>query len=111
MEYLFTECETMIPQYVATELRSKAISKYPERAALALEFLEELGASAPDADGTNPEHVTIRDPKDQPILDAAILHNVDIIISGDKDFRSLHIVKPRIMSPAEFIAEFIPELD
>lgn len=45
----------------------------------------------------------IRDMKDQPILNAAITSNVDIIITGDKDFLSLDIKRPKCMTAAEFL--------
>lgn len=46
----------------------------------------------------------IRDTKDQPILNAAIAANVDIIITGDKDFLSLKLTHPQCMTVAEFLA-------
>ncbi|MBQ9404467.1 MAG: putative toxin-antitoxin system toxin component, PIN family [Synergistaceae bacterium] len=45
----------------------------------------------------------IRDVKDQPILNAAIVFDVDIILTGDKDFLSLDIERPKCMNPAEFL--------
>ncbi|MDR1060405.1 MAG: putative toxin-antitoxin system toxin component, PIN family [Clostridiales bacterium] len=48
----------------------------------------------------------IADPKDAPILNSAILENVDIIISGDKHFLRLGIERPKPMTPAQF-AELI----
>ena len=45
----------------------------------------------------------IRDVKDQPILNAAILYNVDIILTGDKDFLSLDMEHPKCMSIAQFL--------
>ena len=47
--------------------------------------------------------VTISDPKDQPILNAAINANVDIIVSGDKHFAGLDIDRPKVLSPSEFL--------
>ena len=44
----------------------------------------------------------IQDPKDQPILNAAIIAGVDIVVSGDKHFLKLDLERPRTMSPAEF---------
>ena len=37
----------------------------------------------------------IRDAKDQPILNAAIVSDVDIILTGDKDFLSLDMEHPQ----------------
>ena len=46
---------------------------------------------------------TIRDAKDQPILNAAIVSDVDIILTGDKDFLSLHLDHPKCLSVSEFL--------
>lgn len=44
----------------------------------------------------------IRDSKDQPILNAAIVFGVDIILTGDKDFLSLEMEHPKCMTAAQF---------
>lgn len=44
----------------------------------------------------------IRDAKDQPILNAAIVSDVDIILTGDKDFSSLKMEHPKCMTVAQF---------
>lgn len=45
----------------------------------------------------------IREPKDQPILNAAILANVDLLITGDKDFLVLDLEQPRCITAAQFL--------
>lgn len=45
----------------------------------------------------------IRDAKDQPILNAAIVFGVDVILTGDKDFLSLDLEHPRPMTASEFL--------
>ena len=45
----------------------------------------------------------IRDVDDRPILRAAIKANVDIIVTGDKDFLESGLTTPQIMTAAEFI--------
>lgn len=45
----------------------------------------------------------IRDAKDQPILNAAIVYGVDIILTGDKDFLSLDMEYPKTMAPHQFL--------
>lgn len=52
------------------------------------------------------EHTTqhMRDVKDQPILNAAIASDVDVILTGDKDFLSLTIDRPACMTVADFLA-------
>lgn len=44
----------------------------------------------------------IRDVKDQPILNSAIIYGVDIIITRDKDFLSLEMESPKCMTAAQF---------
>ena len=43
------------------------------------------------------------DPKDVPILNAAIIADVDIIISGDKHFLELGLERPKTMKAAEYL--------
>ena len=45
----------------------------------------------------------IRDAKDQPILNAAIMADVDVILTGDKDFLSMEMEHPRCMTAADFL--------
>ena len=45
----------------------------------------------------------IRDIDDRPILRAAVAADVDIIVTGDKDFLEAGLTKPKTMSPAEFV--------
>jgi predicted nucleic acid-binding protein len=45
----------------------------------------------------------IRDTSDQPVLFSALGANVDILITGDKDFLSLQIKDFAILTPSEFI--------
>jgi putative PIN family toxin of toxin-antitoxin system len=49
------------------------------------------------------DEAAIRDVNDRPILRAAIQANVDIIITGDKDFLESGLKSPKIMTAAEFV--------
>ena len=49
----------------------------------------------------------IRDPKDYPVLYTAITEDVDVLITGDKDFADIDIEKPEILTPAAFISKFL----
>ena len=44
----------------------------------------------------------MRDVKDQPILNAAITHNVEILVTGDKHFLELDLDAPKIINPSDF---------
>jgi putative PIN family toxin of toxin-antitoxin system len=46
---------------------------------------------------------TIRDPKDRPILRAALDSKVDILVTGDKDFLESIVQIPQILTAAQFL--------
>lgn len=46
---------------------------------------------------------TIRDATDQPILNAAVIADVDIILTGDKDFLALELERPKCLTAAQFL--------
>ena len=90
--------------YIITELRSVVLRKRPDllsdidvlMAKLSYELIP-----APQEPGK-----LISDPKDHPILNAAIIADVDIIISGDRHFLKLEMEHPKTMSVAEFLDDF-----
>lgn len=57
---------------------------------------------------TNVENklVEIRDKNDYIILHTAIIEDVDILITGDKDFKGLNIERPEIMTVSEFLEKY-----
>lgn len=78
-------------------LRRKKPDKLADAEVLLAEMAYELIPAAYHAEKL------IRDAKDQPILNAAMIANVDIILTGDKDFLSLNLEHPLCMSVAQFI--------
>ena len=45
----------------------------------------------------------MRDPHDAPILNAAIIASVDVVITGDKDFLDLDLVHLKTMKATEYL--------
>lgn len=45
--------------------------------------------------------------KDYPVLYTAIIEEVDILVTGDKDFSDIDIDKLEIMSPAQFMERLL----
>ena len=93
--------ELILTDHNIAELRRIASEKFSEGHADIELFLNELTfelITAPEA----PQKL-INDPKDAPILNAAIIANVDIIISGDKHFLELNIEHPIVMKAAEYL--------
>ena len=50
-----------------------------------------------------PEEDLIRDIDDRPVLRAAIAAEIDIIVTGDKDFLEAGLTNIKVISPAEFL--------
>jgi putative PIN family toxin of toxin-antitoxin system len=48
----------------------------------------------------------IRDKSDYPILCSAIDLDVDVFITGDKDFRDVKLERPEILTPADFLNKY-----
>lgn len=84
-----------------TELREvlnrKAPQALPDAEVLLTELSYDLIPAAPHA------QKLIRDVKDQPILNAAILYDIDVILTGDKDFLSLDMEHPKCMTVSQFL--------
>jgi putative PIN family toxin of toxin-antitoxin system len=76
-------------------LYRKAPMYLPDAEVLLTEFSYELILAVDHAEKL------IRNPKDQPILNAAIVSDVDIILTGDKDFLSLEMEHPKCMTVAQ----------
>lgn len=98
--------EAITSDYIITELKDKFNEKFSNHLddlnqflSVALESIEII--STPQE--INMAENNIRDIKDRPILRAAILANVDYILTGDKDFLESGISKPVCISASEFI--------
>lgn len=78
-------------------LKRKAPNALPDAEILLAELSYELIPAVDYAEKL------IRDAKDQSILNAAILSDVDIILTGDKDFLVLDITRPKCMTAAQFL--------
>ena len=93
-------------EHIVAELREVVTRKRPDLLAETDKLLDQLGYELAEpsleADGPEGAGKLISDPKDQPILNAAIAANVDMIVSGDKHFLSLDLERPKTLSPAQF---------
>lgn len=78
-------------------LNRKVPQSLPDAEVLLTELSYELIPATPYA------QKLIRDAKDQPILNAAILYDIDIILTGDKDFLSLNMEHPKCITVAQFL--------
>ena len=99
--YVADSHELVICEHSIIEIREVIRRKAPDTLADAEVFLRELPYELITSDGDVVK--LIRDPKDQPILNASIANGVDIILTGDKDFLSLDLDYPKPMKIARFL--------
>ena len=87
------------------ELRDILSRKRPDKLSELNAFLSELSFTLIPA--VYSQSVAMRDAKDQPILNAAIVEDIDIILTGDKDFLSLDLDRPECLSVADYCERFM----
>ncbi|TAM66984.1 MAG: putative toxin-antitoxin system toxin component, PIN family [Microbacteriaceae bacterium] len=100
---LWTVIETerlVLTQWILDELRDVVGRKWPDRLSALDLFLGTVGYELLDAGSPG---VEVRDVDDQRILDAAISGNVDVIVTGDKDFFALEIDRPLILTARDYL--------
>ncbi len=105
LESIIDEHKLVLASYVIDELKQVIARKFKGKS----ENLDELLTALPyefvyTPEAMDTELFEIRDKMDYPILYTAIIEDVDILITGDKDFTEVEIEKPEILTPAEFIA-------
>jgi len=91
---------------IIDELRRNFNRKFPAKVPVLERFLSitqyDLITLAPEDEVFDDEE-NIRDDTDRPILRAALKAKVDILVTGDKDFRESTVTNPKIMTAAQFI--------
>ena len=100
--------QIVICDYVVEELRMVVERKFPQkRRALEVFFMElpfDLVYTPKYLDETS--YPEIRDARDAPILATAILEDVDVFLTGDKDFLVLDLEMPEILTITEFLDRY-----
>lgn len=102
-----TEHQLVLSSYVVDELLNVARRKFKGK----LEAVDLLLSQLPYELAYTPEHpkaglFEIRDEKDYPVLYSAIAEDVDVFITGDRDFDGLDLEKPEIIGPAGFLEKY-----
>lgn len=98
----------VLSSFVVEELKAVADRKFPTQKQAIDRFLAAFGYELVYTPNKMPGGlVDIRDKNDYPVLYSAITENVDILVTGDKDFANISIEKPAILSPSAFIEKYL----
>ena len=105
---LLTEHHSIVlSSYIVDELKEVVRDKFPTKYAELDIFLTNLPFEyvyTPNIlDKT--KYPAMRDSDDLPILASSITADVDILLTGDKDFAGLELDRPEIMTPAQFVEQ------
>ena len=86
------------------ELRVVVQRKFPDKMQALELFLLEFSYELLLTPAALPQDLPpIRDVNDLPILASAIMGDVDLLLTGDKDFDAVDVGRPVILSPARFM--------
>ena len=108
IDILAADHNIVLSSYVLNELKGVIREKFSSKAAgldLFLNCLPFKLVYTPDIIDEN-QFPPVRDSGDLPVLVSAIMEDVDILLTGDKDFASLDLERPKILTPAQFVVRF-----
>jgi uncharacterized protein len=97
-------CDQIISESYAVARR-----RFPNKVYVLEDLFAKLRYELVSAPSTS--QLRINDIKDQPILNAAMTHNVDILITGDRHFLELDPVMLQIITPSEYKEKYINTTD
>lgn len=104
---LSVEHEIVICSYTIEELKELVDTKFKVTQKDLDEFLKDFPFILVYSPTTVENKLfEIRDKNDYIILHTAIIENVDVFITGDKDFNDIDIDKPEIMNVTEFLERY-----
>ena len=106
--YVVSHHELVLPSYIVDELKDVIDRKFPKMTGELDEFLTALSFTLVYSPRLIPSGLfKIRDVFDAPILYTAIIEGIDVLITGDKDFKDVEVDMPVIMTIAEFEKEYM----
>lgn len=104
---LSTKHEIFICSYVVDELRNIVKNKFNVKADELEEFFEKFPFTLVySPSNVNKKKFKIRDENDYIILYTAIIEEIDVLITGDKDFFAVDIEKPEIITAKDFLEKY-----
>ena len=107
-DYILDNNTLVLCDYIIKEVETVFFDKFPHRISEMETFMGRIRYKKFESEEKDiSKYPRIRDINDFPILVMAIESNVDLLITGDKDFDEIIVDRPRIMTSRKFIDEFM----
>ena len=108
MEMITMNHDLVLSSYVVEELKMVVQRKFPKKESAIERMLFMMRYEYVYTPTEMEESLfEIRDVKDYPVLYTAIIEDIDILVTGDKDFSDIDVEKPQIMTPAAFMEKYL----
>lgn len=104
---IFSCHELVLSNFLLDELRKVVAKKFSQKTDALERFISALSFEFVIVPENYEQDVPIRDPNDYPVLLGAFIGNVDVLVTGDKDFTDLGIPKPEILTPSAYIDKYV----
>ena len=108
VKHMVSNYKLTLSQYTIDEIKEVFDKKFPHKINEMERFMEKLPYELFSLKKiNNKKYPHIRDIDDIPMLANAIESNVDLLITGDKDFDEIIIQRPKIITPRKYINEYM----
>ena len=108
LEYITQNHSLVLSTFVIDKLIEVTNRKFPSKRPIIDYFLSNLSYELVYTPTYIPSNLfQIRDSNDYPVLYSAITNDIDIFITGDKDFQEIDINRLEILTPTEFIQKYL----
>jgi putative PIN family toxin of toxin-antitoxin system len=103
------EHSVILSSRIIDELWAVINLKFPHKKRTMERFLQRFSYQIAYTPGEIDEDIypKVRDKKDYPILASAVIADVDVFITGDKDFAGLALERPEILTIAAFEQKYL----
>lgn len=107
MDYIFEKHRLVLSSFVVEELAFVINRKFPGKASAIDRLLSAMSYELVYTPQVMEQGLfEIRDAKDYPVLYTAVVEDIDVLITGDKDFADVEIERPEILTPAGFMERY-----
>jgi putative PIN family toxin of toxin-antitoxin system len=107
IERIVSKYQLVLSSFIIEEFMEVICLKFPDKESVVDFLLQQLPYEyVVTPQFPKPGLFSIRDETDYPVLYSAIVDDVDVFVSGDKDFTGLGLKKPDVVTPAEFLEKY-----